>query len=135
MVGKGDKRLKAIAGVTTNILNTINEDGREDNENVTPNATPRCSILPPPHESGTAWRKMGASTSTAEEASAAVKKILEEWLTSTLNNILNKPVQKESRNTAQADITTINGEQLVPQIGNTYTTIDADNDALAVILK
>ncbi|XP_070017869.1 uncharacterized protein [Nicotiana sylvestris] len=40
MTGKGDARQKAIAGVTINILNTINEDGREDNENVMPSVMP-----------------------------------------------------------------------------------------------
>ncbi|XP_070004406.1 uncharacterized protein [Nicotiana sylvestris] len=42
MAGKGEARVKAVAIVTTNILNTINEDGKGDNENATPNGTPQA---------------------------------------------------------------------------------------------
>ncbi|XP_070019927.1 uncharacterized protein [Nicotiana sylvestris] len=133
--GKGNERQKAIVGVTTNLLNTINEDDREDDDNVTPSATPRRSDTPPPHGSVTASRERGASTSTAGEAPPVVKKLLEEWLKGTLNNILDKPVQRANRNAAQADTTTTTAEQPTPPTGNTHTVVDAGNDALAVILK
>lgn len=135
MAGKGDERQKAIVGVITNILNTINEDDIEDNENVTSSATPRRSDLPPPHGSVTASRERGASTSTAEEAPPTVKKLLEEWLTTTLNNILDKPVQRANRNAAPTDTTAAVGEQPAPPTGNTHTVVDIGNDALAAILR
>nr|XP_016473659.1 PREDICTED: uncharacterized protein LOC107795512 [Nicotiana tabacum] len=45
MAGKGEARLKAIVGVTNNLLNSLNEAGREDNENATPSNDALATIL------------------------------------------------------------------------------------------
>nr|XP_016473088.1 PREDICTED: uncharacterized protein LOC107795038 [Nicotiana tabacum] len=95
----------------------------------------QAKYITSPHESVTASREKRASTSTIEEAPPAVKKLLLEWLTSTINNIFDKPAQKENGNTAQADIVTTTGEQPLPRTGNTYPTMDAGNDALATVPK
>ncbi|XP_070014300.1 uncharacterized protein [Nicotiana sylvestris] len=135
MAGKGYATLKVRVGVTTNILNTTNEDSREDNENGTPNTTPRGDGSPPPQESVTASREKEASISTIGEAPPAVRRLLEEWLTSTLNNILDKPSQRDNRDIAHVDVTTIADERDVPRTGNTHTAVDAGNDTLVAVLK
>lgn len=135
MVGKGDERLKSVVDITANLLNIINEVDKKGEENASLSATLRRSNSLPPHGSVTASHKRGASTSTTEEAPPAIKKLLETWLTSILSDILDKPVQRANENVIQADITTTADEQPTPPTGNTYTVVDAGNDALSAILK
>nr|XP_016490006.1 PREDICTED: uncharacterized protein LOC107809823 [Nicotiana tabacum] len=82
-----EARLKAIADVSNNLLNSLNEVGREDTENITPRVTSDGEISPLPHGDLTILRKRGASTSTVGEAPPAVKKLLEEWLTSNTRTV------------------------------------------------
>ncbi|XP_070026333.1 uncharacterized protein [Nicotiana sylvestris] len=102
MAGKGDARKKAIVGVTTNLLDTINEDNREDQENEIPNITPGGDTSPPPHGSVTASRKREASTSATGEAPLVVRRLLEEWITrnDTLAAVFKKMEEMENENKA-----------------------------------
>nr|XP_016489185.1 PREDICTED: uncharacterized protein LOC107809107 [Nicotiana tabacum] len=70
-----------------------------------------------------------------EEAPPVVKRLLEEWLTNTLSNILEKPVQRDIEGTIIARTVVVADEPETPRTGNTHTVIDAGNDALATILK
>jgi len=90
---------------------------------------------PHPHEGVTVSRERETSTSAAGEAPPAVKRLLEEWLTNTLSNILDKPVQRDIEGTIPAETATIANEPETARAGNTHIVIDAGNDALAAILK
>ena len=41
MAGNGEERMKAVADLTTNLLNTINEVSETEGEDMTSNASPR----------------------------------------------------------------------------------------------
>nr|XP_009769830.1 PREDICTED: uncharacterized protein LOC104220630 [Nicotiana sylvestris] len=126
MAEKGEERLKVVMGVTTNLLGTINKVSREDEEDVTPSASPRQSDSLPPHGSVTASHEKGASTSMKEEGPPVVKKLLEAWMTSPLSSILGKPAQGASRNTARVDtLIAVNVQHAPPLTGNTHTAVDA----------
>nr|XP_016497374.1 PREDICTED: uncharacterized protein LOC107816196 [Nicotiana tabacum] len=134
MVGK-EARLKAVADVSNNLLNSLNETGREDNENTTPSATPEGEISPLPHGDLTILCERGTSTSTAEEAPPAVKRLLEEWLMSALKNMLEKPTQGDVEDVPPIDITDVVDEPSATRTSNTRTVTNAGDGALMDILK
>ncbi|XP_070030124.1 uncharacterized protein [Nicotiana sylvestris] len=135
MTGKGEKRLKIVMSVTTNLLGTINEVDKEDEENVMTSASPKQSDSPPPHGSVTASHEKGASTSTTEEVSSAVKKLLEAWLISTLNSILDKPLKGRVGTPHELTPQQQSTSNTLLPTGNTHTVVDAGNYALAAILR
>ncbi|XP_070028677.1 uncharacterized protein [Nicotiana sylvestris] len=130
-----EARLKTIANISNNLLNSLSESGREHTENTTPRVTPEGEISPPTHRDLTILREKGASTSTGGEAAPAVKKLLEEWLTSTLRNMLEKPPQGNVEDSPPTEIAATTNEPSATRTGNTRTVTDAGDDALMAILK
>nr|XP_009617085.1 uncharacterized protein LOC104109467 [Nicotiana tomentosiformis] len=114
MAGNGEERMKAMADLTTNLLNTINEVSEIEGEDIMPNTSLRRSGSPIPHGSIITSRGKGASTSTSDEASPVVKKLLEAWLTNTLIDILDKPTQKAVRENARTCIAPATTKQQDP---------------------
>ncbi|XP_019225185.1 PREDICTED: uncharacterized protein LOC109206776 [Nicotiana attenuata] len=130
-----EARLKMIADVSNNLLGSLDEANKEDTENITPSGTPEGEISPSSHVDMTVLRERGVSTSTAKETPPAIKKLLEEWLTSALSNMLEKPPQGNAEDSPTAEIAIITGEPGPTRTSNTRTVIDAGGDALATILK
>nr|XP_009773688.1 PREDICTED: uncharacterized protein LOC104223866 [Nicotiana sylvestris] len=124
MAGK-EARLKVVEDVSNNLLNSLDKAGREDNENATPSATPEGEISPLPHGDLTILRERGTSTSTAGEAPPAVKSLLEEWLTSALSNMLEKPFQGDVEDVPPTEIVAAADEPSATQteIENEYKTL------------
>nr|XP_009778622.1 PREDICTED: uncharacterized protein LOC104227939 [Nicotiana sylvestris] len=116
MAGKGEARLNAVADVSNNLMNSLNEASGEDSENTTPSATPEGEISPLPHGDLTILRERGASTSAAGEAPPAVKRLLEEWLTSALSNMLEKPTQGDVEDMPPTEIAAIADEPSATRI-------------------
>ncbi|XP_070002332.1 uncharacterized protein [Nicotiana sylvestris] len=135
MAGKGEARLKAIRGVTNNLLNSLNEASGEDIENATPNVTPEGEISLPPHGDLTTLCERGTSTSSVGEAPPAVKRLLEEWLMSALSNMVEKPIQVGVEDAPPIEIAAAADEPSATRTGNTRTVTDAGDDALMAILK
>ncbi|XP_070013902.1 uncharacterized protein [Nicotiana sylvestris] len=89
----------------------------------------------PLHEGLTISHERETSTSAAGKALSVVGRLLKEWLTNTLSNILEKPVQRDIEGTIPAETAAIADEPETPRTGNTHNVINAGNDALATILK
>jgi len=134
MAGK-EARLKAVADVSNNLLNSLNEAGREDNENTTPRATPEGEISPLPHGDLTILRERGASTSTVGEAPPVVKKLLEEWLTSALSNMLEKPTQGDVEDIPPTEIAATTDEPSATRACDTHTITNAGDDAIMAMSR
>ncbi|XP_070055429.1 uncharacterized protein [Nicotiana tomentosiformis] len=128
MAGNGEERMKAVADLTTNLLNTINEVSETEGE----------VGLPFPHGSITTSCGKGASTSTVEEVPPVVKKLLEAWLTNTLTGILDKPAQEKVKENIRTCITPATAElhgSPPPVTGITHNINNAGNDTLTAILR
>ncbi|XP_070011162.1 uncharacterized protein [Nicotiana sylvestris] len=130
-----EARLKMIANVFNNLLIPLNEASREDTENTMPRDTPEGEISPSPHEDLTVLREKRASMSTTRKTPPTIKKLLEEWLTSALSNMLEKPPQGNVDDSPTAEIAVATSEPSTTQTGNTHTAIDACDGALTTILK
>ncbi|XP_070030131.1 uncharacterized protein [Nicotiana sylvestris] len=138
MAGNGEERMKMVADLTANILNTINKVSKIEGEDIIPNASPRRSGSPFLHGSITTSHGKGASTSTTEEALPAVKKLIEASLMNTLTNILNKPAQRaiqENVGTRVAPITSEQHSPPPPVAGITHNVNNAGDDTLTSILR
>ncbi|XP_070025974.1 uncharacterized protein [Nicotiana sylvestris] len=134
MAGK-EARLKAVADDSNNLLNSLNEVGRKDNENTTPRATLEGEISSLPHWDLTILRERGASTSMVGEAPPAVKKLLEGWLTSALSNMLEKPTQGDVEDVPTTEIAATVDEPSATRAGDTHTVTNVGDDVLMAILK
>ncbi|XP_019260884.1 PREDICTED: uncharacterized protein LOC109238859 [Nicotiana attenuata] len=133
MTGNREEKRKAVADTIANLLHTINE---AENEDIKPNASSRQSSSPSPPGNITTSHGKGASTSTAEEAPPVVKRLLEEWLTSTLTNILDTPAQRPNRGGEEVRIAPTLNEQQAPALtGITDNVNGAGSDTLTSILR